>query len=90
MPNSNEVPLMFQAQISGRGQIQYIQQPEQSERWVNEWKEAIDHNLPQFSHEVKNKEYKMILYKLHQILRLDPSKFKLIVLILDPFLILYF
>ena len=59
MPNSNEVPLMFQAQISGRGQIQYIQQPEQSERWVNEWKEAIDHNLPQFSHEVKNKEYKI-------------------------------
>ena len=59
MPNSNEVPLMFQAQISGRGQIQYIQQPEQSKRWINEWKEAIDHNLPQFSHEVKNKEYKI-------------------------------
>ena len=59
MPNSNEVPLMFQAQISGRGQIQYIQQPEQSKRWVDEWKEATNQNSPQFSHEVKTKEYKI-------------------------------
>jgi CRISPR-associated protein Cmr6 len=59
MPNSNEVPLMFQAQVSGRGQIQYIQQPEQSKRWVDEWKEATNQNSPQFSHEVKTKEYKI-------------------------------
>jgi hypothetical protein len=59
---------MFQAQISGRGQIQYIQQPEQSKRWVDEWKEATNQNSPQFSHEVKTKEYKITedknIYKL--------------------------
>ncbi|MBD2132237.1 hypothetical protein H6F47_07255 [Sphaerospermopsis sp. FACHB-1094] len=59
MPNSNEVPLMFQAQISGRGQIQYIQQPEQSERWVDEWLEATAIKPPNFSHHVRTKEYKI-------------------------------
>jgi CRISPR-associated protein Cmr6 len=59
MANSNEVPLMFQAQISGRGQIQYIQKPEQSERWVDEWLEATAINAPNFSHHVKTQEYKI-------------------------------
>ncbi|MEH2378249.1 MAG: hypothetical protein V7K27_04990 [Nostoc sp.] len=59
MINSNEVPLMFQAQVSGRGQIQYIRNPEQSERWVDEWVEgsAIDDYI--FSSKIKTKEYKI-------------------------------
>lgn len=59
MANSNEVPLMFQAQISGRGQIQYIQKPEQSERWVDEWLEATAINAPSFSDNVRKKEYQI-------------------------------
>ncbi len=57
--NSNEVPLMFQAPVKGRGQIQYIQEPQQSERWVDEWVEASEINPPKFSHKVKTKEYKI-------------------------------
>ncbi len=59
MVNSNEVPLMFQAPVTGRGQIQYIQDPEQSERWVNEWVEAAATKSPKFSYNVKTKEYKI-------------------------------
>jgi CRISPR-associated protein Cmr6 len=59
MANSNEVPLMFQAQISGRGQIQYIRNPEQSERWVDEWVEGAAIDPPEFSNNVKTKEYKI-------------------------------
>ena len=57
MVNSNEVPLMFQAPINGRGQIQYIQNPEKSERWVDEWLEAAAFSAPQFNSSVKVKEY---------------------------------
>lgn len=59
MPNSNEVPLMFQAPISGRGQVQYIEQREQSERWVDEWVEATATNTPKFNHNVKTQPYKI-------------------------------
>ncbi|MDH6058497.1 hypothetical protein [Umezakia ovalisporum] len=59
MPNSNEVPLMFQAPVSGRGQIQYIQKPEQSDRWVNEWVEAVATKPLAFSNKVRTKEYKI-------------------------------
>ncbi|MEH1932142.1 MAG: hypothetical protein V7L14_00075 [Nostoc sp.] len=59
MPNSNEVPLMFQAPVTGRGQIQYIQHPEKSQRWVDEWVEAAATNSPQFRSNVKTKEYKI-------------------------------
>ncbi|WP_242039573.1 hypothetical protein [Anabaena sphaerica] len=59
MPNSNEVPLMFQAPISGRGQVQYIEEREQSERWVDEWVEATATNSPKFNHNVKTKPYKI-------------------------------
>jgi CRISPR-associated protein Cmr6 len=31
---------MFQAQVSGRGQIQYVANPGQAERWVDEWVEG--------------------------------------------------
>ncbi|TAE61377.1 MAG: hypothetical protein EAZ87_02415 [Nostocales cyanobacterium] len=59
MANSNEVPLMFQAQITGRGQIQYIREPEQAERWVDEWLEATAINAPNFSDHVRTKEYQI-------------------------------
>jgi len=57
MVNSNEVPLMFQAPVGGRGQIQYIQNPEKSERWVDEWLEAAAYSAPQFNFSIKVKEY---------------------------------
>ncbi|WP_017655706.1 hypothetical protein [Fortiea contorta] len=59
MTNSNEVPLMFQAQISGRGQIQFIRNPEQSERWVDEWVEGAAIDAPKFSSNVQTKEYQI-------------------------------
>jgi len=59
MTNSKEVPLMFQAQISGRGQIQYIGNPEQSERWVDEWVEGVPRDAPRFSTNVQTKEYRI-------------------------------
>ncbi len=46
--NANEVPLMFQAQIEGRGQIQYIKSPEKIKRWVQEWKKGAENQFPQF------------------------------------------
>ncbi|MEH2160088.1 MAG: hypothetical protein V7K38_03360 [Nostoc sp.] len=59
MTNSNEVPLMFQAQVSGRGQIQYIGNPKQSERWVDEWVDGAAIDPPTFNANVKTKEYKI-------------------------------
>ncbi len=59
MVNTNEVPLMFQAQIKGRGQIQYAQEPQQSERWVNEWTEAVNVNRPRFGDHVQTREYQI-------------------------------
>ncbi|MBD2388505.1 hypothetical protein [Cylindrospermum sp. FACHB-282] len=59
MPNSNEVPLMFQAPVKGRGQIQYIQEPEKSARWVKEWVDAAAKKPPEFTNKVKTKEYKI-------------------------------
>lgn len=59
MINSNEVPLMFQAQVSGRGQIQYIRNPEQSERWVEEWVDGSAIDAYTFSSKIKTKEYKI-------------------------------
>ena len=59
MTNSNEVPLMFQAPVTGRGQIQYIQQPEKSQRWVDQWVEAAATKPPKFSTNIKIKEYKI-------------------------------
>ncbi|WGV28880.1 hypothetical protein [Halotia branconii] len=59
MTNSNEVPLMFQAQIAGRGQIQYIKNPKQSERWIDEWVEGSAIDAPTFHTNIKTKEYKI-------------------------------
>ncbi|MBE9209697.1 hypothetical protein IQ244_25020 [Nostoc sp. LEGE 06077] len=57
--NANEVPLMFQAPVRGRGQIQYIQNPEKFERWVDEWVEGAATDVPQFSNNIRTKEYKI-------------------------------
>ncbi|GAB1543352.1 hypothetical protein NUACC21_60260 [Scytonema sp. NUACC21] len=56
---SNEVPLMFQAQVQGRGQIQYVGNPDQAERWVDEWVEGAATQAPRFSSNVKTREYKI-------------------------------
>jgi len=56
--NSNEVPLMFQAQVDGRGQVQYIADRSKPERWVDEWDEAVA-NLPKFGTHVRTKEYEI-------------------------------
>lgn len=55
----NEIPLMFQAQVKGRGQIQYVANPEQAERWVDEWVEGAAIEVPKFNSNVKTKEYKI-------------------------------
>jgi CRISPR-associated protein Cmr6 len=59
MTNHREIPLMFQAQIKGRGQIQYIAQPEKAYRWVDEWEEGVGNDVPNFSNRVSTKEYKI-------------------------------
>lgn len=59
MTTSNEVPLMFQAQVQSRGQIQYIGNPEQAARWVNEWIEGTVQQMPQFGSNVRTREYKI-------------------------------
>jgi CRISPR-associated protein Cmr6 len=57
--NHREIPLMFQAQIKGRGQIQYIAEPEKVYRWVDEWEEAVGREVPEFGTNVYTKEYKI-------------------------------
>jgi CRISPR-associated protein Cmr6 len=38
MPKEDrEIPMMFQAQIEGRGKIQYAGNPKPAEKWVKEW-----------------------------------------------------
>jgi CRISPR-associated protein Cmr6 len=65
MSNHREIPLMFQAQIKGRGQIQYIAKPEKAYRWVDEWTEGVGNDIPHFSDtcggklRVITKEYKI-------------------------------
>jgi CRISPR-associated protein Cmr6 len=62
--NANEVPLMFQAQISGRGQTQYIGDTTNIKRWVREWKDGAQNQSPAFISQEddkvpQNKEYKI-------------------------------
>ncbi|MDB9375530.1 hypothetical protein [Nodularia sphaerocarpa] len=59
MINIREIPLMFQAQISGRGQIQYIAEKEQAKRWADEWVEGVSTEAPQFKNNIQTKEYKI-------------------------------
>lgn len=59
MINIKEIPLMFQAQIAGRGQIQYFAQPGQAERWVDEWVEGAATEAPQFNNKIQTKSYQI-------------------------------
>ena len=59
MTNHREIPLMFQAPVKGRGQIQYIAEPKQVYRWVDEWTEGAGKEVPRFAADAKTKEYKI-------------------------------
>jgi CRISPR-associated protein Cmr6 len=64
MVNINEIPLMFQAQISGRGQTQYIGNTTNIKRWVNEWKEGAENQLPAFISQQDSKTFRHKRYKI--------------------------
>ena len=56
------VPLMFQAQIKGRSQLQYINQEaevQDSQRWASEWTQEAYPHPPDFGKTVAAKTYKM-------------------------------
>lgn len=60
MPNAKQVPLMFQAQIEGRCQLQRLvpKAPEQQiNRWVDQWIDKADENVPDFGDGVQTKFY---------------------------------
>lgn len=65
MVDSNQVPLMFRAQIEHRCQIQRLipklpkQSQQQAYRWVDEWIKAVEKKVPQFSSDVRTKEYQI-------------------------------
>jgi len=49
---SDEVPLMFQAQVEGRCQIQRVipgEKHQQSHQWVAEWTEVLEETIPKHS-----------------------------------------
>lgn len=49
---SDEVPLMFQAQVEGRCQIQRVipgEKHQQSHQWVDEWTEVLEETIPKYS-----------------------------------------
>lgn len=54
-----EIPLMFQAQVEGRGQIQYIGTPEKAEQWVKEWLDGSSREVPEFPSNAQTKDYKI-------------------------------
>ncbi|MBD2772614.1 hypothetical protein [Iningainema tapete] len=57
---SDRVPLMFQAQIEGRGQIQYIGDSDKAYQWVDQWiKGTSSQQVPQFDPNVKTDKYKI-------------------------------
>ncbi|MBD2603386.1 hypothetical protein H6G81_02285 [Scytonema hofmannii FACHB-248] len=62
--NANEVPLMFQAQISGRGQTQYIGDTTNIKRWVKEWKEGAENQSPTFISQEHSKIFQTKKYKI--------------------------
>lgn len=69
MPNSDEIPLMYRAQLPERGKIQYAGKPEAATKWVEEWLqgcpnnttvEAVDESIPIWKRPAKdrvNREY---------------------------------
>jgi len=54
-----KVPLMFQAQINGRCQLNYLVQNREPDslRWVNEWTERASKQVPQFDEKVQSRSY---------------------------------
>jgi CRISPR-associated protein Cmr6 len=56
-----QIPLMFQAQVKGRSQIQKLvpgQPRQQAYDWVKEWVEGCDRgNIPKFSDSIQTKPY---------------------------------
>jgi CRISPR-associated protein Cmr6 len=59
MSDSDNIPLMYQAQVGGRSQIQRLvpgQPRQQAYDWVDEWVEGCDrHKTPQFGSHIKIK-----------------------------------
>jgi CRISPR-associated protein Cmr6 len=63
MPDSDNIPLMYQAQVKGRSQIQYLEDLRDTDRtqqqaydWVDEWVEGCDRRkVPQFGSHIKTK-----------------------------------
>jgi len=63
IPNAgNLVPLMFQAQVKGRSQLQYIDQNaevQDSQRWASEWTQEVYPHPPDLGKTVAARTYKM-------------------------------
>lgn len=62
MPDHDYVPLMFQAQVEGRAQIQRLipsqRENQQAYDWAKQWQEACDkRKIPSFESHVKTREY---------------------------------
>lgn len=59
MVNINQIPLMYQAQVKGRGQIQYAGEADKAQRWAEEWLDGATGEVPSFGANVRTKEYKI-------------------------------
>lgn len=63
MPDHDYVPLMFQAQVGGRSQIQRLipsqRADQQAYDWAEQWQQACDHKtIPQFESHIQTCSYK--------------------------------
>lgn len=54
MYSANQVPKMFQAQVKGRCQLQYVA-TQDAERWVDEWVDKAYPDAPDFGTEVQTR-----------------------------------
>ncbi len=65
MPDSDYIPLMFQAQVRGRSQIHKLENLKQTKKpqqqaydWVDQWEKACDADtIPTFDKPIQTKEY---------------------------------
>jgi CRISPR-associated protein Cmr6 len=62
MPDHDYVPLMFQAQVGGRSQIQRLipsqRADQQAYDWAQQWQKGCDeNNTPQFASHIQTREY---------------------------------
>ncbi|MGG6294958.1 hypothetical protein ACQ4M4_11070 [Leptolyngbya sp. AN02str] len=62
MPDHDYVPLMFQAQVGGRSQIQRLipsqKADQQAYDWAQQWQQACDHKtVPQFEPHIQTRTY---------------------------------